>query len=323
MPLIKELQHSINKSLEYIELPKYPKRIHEPMRYFIDLGGKRIRPILTLLAAEIYDVPKDQSMFAALAIELFHNFTLLHDDLMDASSLRRGQATVHKKWNSSVAILSGDAMLISAYQVLSESESASLPELLKAFNRTAMEVCQGQQLDMDYEEEQSLTIDEYINMIRLKTAVLLGLALRFGGVIGNASEEDKSKLESFGVNIGIAFQLQDDLLDVYGNTQHFGKEIGKDILANKKTFLMLHALKMAKNDNLKQLNYWLSTNDNPKEKVDAITNIYNQLNIHELTIKEMNKYSEKAYESLSELSVPEEKTQTLKKLAEGLLTRKN
>ena len=323
MNLIKELQVAIDQALEEVELPSYPSRLNKPMRYFTDLGGKRIRPILTLLAAKMYGVHSDKSMSAALAIELFHNFTLIHDDLMDESRIRRGKATVHEKWNSSVAILSGDAMLITAYQVLSQHKSTLLPDLLKAFNTTAIEVCQGQQLDMDYEEEDNLSVDEYIRMIRLKTAVLLGLALKFGGIIGEASQEDKSKLENFGVNIGIAFQLQDDLLDVYGNTKQFGKEIGRDILANKKTFLMLCALKMAKNDQLKQLKYWISTHDKPEEKVKAVTSIYNDLNIYELTVKQMNAYSEKAYDALNDLSISEEKKQPLRKLAESLLTRVN
>lgn len=321
MHLIKDYQDAINKGLTNIKYPKYPEKLYDPIRYFTALGGKRIRPVLTLIAAEMFDYPLGKSLPAALAIEIFHNFTLLHDDIMDKAPLRRGKETVHEKWNSSVAILSGDAMLITAYQLLAECPPAVLPEALKVFNAVAIEVCQGQQLDMDYEEQDQVSIDEYINMIRLKTAVLLGAALKLGALISGAPASDADHLERFGVNVGIAFQLQDDLLDVYGETHTFGKEIGGDILANKKTFLMLNALSLAENDQAETLQHWINRTDEPQQKIQEITKCYNQLDIPVLTMNEMRNYSEKAYHALDQVALPLAKKELLKHLAESLLLR--
>lgn len=321
MHLIKSYQDVINKGLKAVYYPEYPKRLYDPIRYFMDIGGKRIRPVLTLLAAELYDCPIEKSLNTALAIELFHNFTLMHDDLMDNASLRRGKATIHEKWNPSVAILSGDTMLISAYQLLIQNDVTVLPQLLETFNNVAMEVCQGQQLDMDYEERNSVSIDEYINMIRLKTAVLLGAALKMGAIVSGAPMDAANHLDEFGVNVGIAFQLQDDLLDVYGNVHEFGKEIGGDIIANKKTFLMLKAIELAEAENAALLQKWIPMSNHDKEKVKNVTQVYDELGIQELTISKMRYYSDKAYHALNKIDVPEKKKKTLKQLTESLLVR--
>ena len=321
MHLIKDYQEVINKGLNSIYYPEQPEKLYDPIRYFMRIGGKRIRPVLTLLAAEMHDCPIEKSLDTALAIELFHNFTLMHDDIMDNASLRRGQSTVHEKWNNSIAILSGDAMLISAYQLLTKNNSTVLPELLEVFNNVALEVCQGQQYDMDYEDSSDISIDDYIHMIRLKTAVLLGAALKMGAIVSGAPSVSADHLEQFGINVGIAFQLQDDLLDVYGEVLEFGKQIGGDILANKKTFLMLKAIELAKDEDAKQLQKWMHKTSEPKEKIREITRIYNKLGIQELTISEMHFYSKKAHDALNKVDIPESKKETLKLLTESLLLR--
>lgn len=321
MYLIKSYQDSINKGLNNISYPEHPERLYEPIRYFIDMGGKRIRPVLTLLAAEMYDYSIEKSLNAALAIELFHNFTLLHDDIMDNASLRRGKSTVHEKWNASIAILSGDTMLISAYQLLTQNDPIVLPQLFTAFNNVAIEVCQGQQFDMDYEEKSTISVDEYVNMIRLKTAVLLGAALKIGAIVSGAPTDSVNRLEQFGINLGIAFQLQDDLLDVYGKVHEFGKIIGGDIIANKKTFLMVKAIELAKGENAKLLQKWINISTEPQEKIKNITRIYNDLGIQELTISKMRFYSDKAYDELDRIDLPGSKKETLKQLTESLLVR--
>lgn len=321
MHLIKAYQKAINKGLRSVSYPQHPERLYDPIRYFIDIGGKRIRPVLTLLAAEMYGCSIEKSLNTALAIELFHNFTLMHDDFMDNASLRRGKATIHEKWSPSIAILSGDTMLISAYQLLAQNDSIALPQLLETFNTVAIEVCQGQQLDMDYEEKSNVSINEYINMIRLKTAVLLGAALKMGAIVSGAPVNEASHLEQFGINVGIAFQLQDDLLDVYGKVHEFGKEIGGDIIANKKTFLMLKAIELADGENEELLQKWIPINNQDKEKIEKITQVYNELGIQELTMSEMRFYSDKAYDALDKVDLPESKKKTLKQLTESLLVR--
>jgi geranylgeranyl diphosphate synthase type II len=321
MHLIKDYQEAINKGLNTISYPERPEKLYDPIRYFIKLGGKRIRPVLTLLAAEMYDCPIEKSLNTALAIELFHNFTLMHDDIMDNASLRRGKSTVHEKWNNSIAILSGDATLISAYQLLTNNDPKVLPQLLKVFNDVAIEVCQGQQYDMDYEDRSNISIDDYINMIRLKTAVLLGAALKLGAIVSGAPSASADHLQEFGINVGIAFQLQDDLLDVYGKELEFGKHIGGDIIANKKTFLMLKAIELAKGEDAQQLQKWISKADEPEKKIREVTQLYNKLGIQELTMNKMHFYSKKAHGALDKVDLPESKKGTLKSLTESLLLR--
>lgn len=321
MHLIKPYQAAINKALSTVSFPEHPQKLYDPIRYFIKIGGKRIRPVLTLLAAEMYDYSIEDSLNTALAIELFHNFTLIHDDLMDNASLRRGQSTIHTKWNPSIAILSGDATLITAYQLLCRNKSTALPQLLDTFNQVAIDVCQGQQLDMDYAKKNNVSINEYINMIKLKTAVLLGAALKMGAIIGDAPKSSTTLIEQFGVNVGIAFQLQDDLLDVYGNVNEFGKEIGGDIIANKKTFLLLKAIELAEGKNAELLQQWIAINDHSEEKIRVITQIYNELGIEHLTMKEMHHYSNKAFQFLEKIDVADSKKEPLKQLAKSLLIR--
>ncbi|RYE51161.1 MAG: polyprenyl synthetase family protein, partial [Sphingobacteriales bacterium] len=240
-----ELQDIIEKAIQKINYPPHPKRLYDPISYIMGLGGKRIRPVLVLMAAELFTDLLDQPVHAAMAIETFHNFTLIHDDIMDKAPLRRGKETVHEKWGVNNAILSGDVMMVEANKQLAKLNSSVLKTALDTFNDTAQGVCQGQQLDMEFEEREDVKISEYIEMIRLKTAVLLGGAMKLGAEVGGSSKEDAANLYFYGENLGIAFQLQDDILDVYANPEKFGKQIGGDIIANKKTWLMLQALKQA------------------------------------------------------------------------------
>jgi geranylgeranyl diphosphate synthase type II len=287
-------------------------------------GGKRIRPLLTLMGCELFGGDIEKALYPAVGIEIFHNFTLLHDDIMDKAPIRRGQPTVYKKWTENIAILSGDAMFAVAYDFLTRTDSKDVQRIIQAFNRVAIGVCEGQQYDLDFETQDKVTIPEYINMIRLKTSVLIGGALEIGGIIGNASDSDLKQLYAFGENIGLAFQLQDDWLDVYSDVEKFGKVHGGDIAVNKKTFLYLKALELANNEQSKHLkHYFSSTGFDDKEKFNAILSIYNELNISEHTKSEMHKYQDFAMTALSQISVSELAKQPLKQLAESLLTRQN
>lgn len=275
-----------------------PKNLYEPILYILQLGGKRLRPVLTLMTAEIFGTPYKKALDAALAVEVFHNFSLVHDDIMDAAPLRRGKATVHEKWDVNTGILSGDAMLIIAYQLFENYDGTTFRELAKLFSKTAIEVCEGQQLDMDFEVRDDVSIDEYIHMISLKTAVLLAACLKIGAVIGGASTEDAQRLYDFGLNAGIAFQLQDDILDVYGESKKVGKQKGGDIIANKKTYLLLKAQELATATTETDLNNWLQESGNDSEKVSAITEIYHQLNVRKLAEEKMWMYYRKGIDSL-------------------------
>src|SRR5690606_18933809 len=290
--------------------------------YLLALGGKRIRPALTLLAAGMFGCKPEQSLPTALAIELFHNFSLMHDDIMDKAPLRRGKPTVHEKWNTSAAILSGDVMLIESYKFIADNDAADLPEILALFNKTAGEVCIGQQLDMEYEKSDLVEIEDYLEMIRLKTAVLLGAALQLGAIVAKASEENGQLLYQFGENLGIAFQLQDDFLDVYGDASLFGKQIGGDILENKKTYMLLKALEMADREDKKELEHWIASTDYQREdKIAAIIRIYNKLDITSHLQHEMNRYTEKAFSALNLMEVSDESKASLRSLAHSLLVR--
>ena len=250
---LKKYTALIDEELGKIGLPNSPEQLYDPLRYFLKLGGKRIRPMLTLLSAELFGSTAANAMPQALCIEVFHNFTLIHDDIMDEAPLRRNQQTVHEKWNRDVAILSGDVLMIKAYQLLGEIEPRLLPAAFELFNRTAIEVCEGQQMDMDFEERSDVSIDEYIEMIRLKTSVLLGCALEIGSIVAEASDKDRAAIYDFGQHIGIAFQIQDDILDLYADPDKFGKQVGGDVIANKKTLLHLTALKNATKEQLEVL----------------------------------------------------------------------
>lgn len=248
----------VNTSLEELSWEREPQGLYAPIAYTLSLGGKRVRPALTLMACNLFSDDLTPAIQPALGIEIFHNFTLLHDDIMDKADIRRGKPTVHKYWNENTAILSGDIMQILAYVLISEAPAAHLKKVLDVFSRTAIEVCEGQQYDMDFENRETVDADAYLEMIRLKTAVLLGCSLYIGAIIGGANENDARNLYQFGVNIGIAFQLKDDLLDVYGNEENFGKKVGGDILCNKKTFLLIHAKKLAEGKIKLELNGWLN-----------------------------------------------------------------
>jgi geranylgeranyl diphosphate synthase, type II len=319
---IKEIQALVNKEIETRKIGREPFSLYDPINYTLSNGGKRIRPILTLMACNLFSEKIDQAIDAALAIEIFHNFTLLHDDIMDKAEIRRGKPTVHKKWNENTAILSGDAMFIKSYDFLFETQTVKFKEILQVFNNTALEVCEGQQYDMEFETRKDVSEKEYLRMIELKTSVLLAAALKIGAIIGGANEKDADLLYDFGRNIGLAFQLQDDLLDVYGDTKTFGKEIGGDIVANKKTFLLIKAKQLAAKDDKEMLEKFLNDqNISRTEKVLQVTSIYNKLGIKKLTEEIISKYNIRAMDQLQKVSLPNERKSELVKLAESLLKR--
>jgi geranylgeranyl diphosphate synthase type II len=317
-------QQQIELALEEKNYGSNPKELYEPISYIMSLGGKRMRPVLVLMACDFFDGDTSKAIHPSLAIELFHNFTLVHDDIMDKAPLRRNQPTVHEKWNGNIAILSGDAMMVKAYQELCKADTTILPKLLDIFSETALKVCEGQQFDMNYETSSKVSIPQYIKMIELKTAVLLGGALKIGAVIGGAVEEDAERIYNFGKHIGIAFQLQDDILDVYADTEKFGKQKGGDIISNKKTYLLLKALEIAEGNRYmkEELQQWIHAPQfNPTEKVEAITNIYNFLNVKELAQKEMQKQYGLALTFLKDIPVNETKKQALIDFADSLMVR--
>ena len=289
MTQLQSLQDQFNLALETLELPSEPKLLYEPVSYTLSNGGKRMRPLLVLMGCKVFSEDVSQAIHPAIGIEIFHNFTLLHDDIMDNAPIRRGKPSVHNKWNNNIAILSGDAMMILAYQELCKTDASVLSQILEVFNKTALEVCEGQQLDMDFETSETVSIADYINMIRLKTAVVLGGGLKVGSIIGKADAEQANLLYQFGLNTGIAFQLQDDILDIYGESHKVGKQKGGDIISSKKTFLLLKALELAEGEQAKDLRKWLNS-DAETEKVNAITEIYDQLGIRKLAEERMWQY---------------------------------
>ncbi|MNJ98866.1 (2E,6E)-farnesyl diphosphate synthase [compost metagenome] len=315
-----QLQEVIENAVQNINYPAHPERLYEPIRYIMSLGGKRIRPVLTLMAADLFKGDISTAMPAALAIETFHNFTLIHDDIMDNAPLRRGKQTVHEKWGVNNAILSGDVMMVEANKQLSMLDSSVLKDALNTFNTTAQGVCEGQQLDMEFEERQVVSITDYINMIRLKTAVLLGGAMKLGAQVAGASATEAEQLYEFGENLGIAFQLQDDILDVYGDPEKFGKQVGGDIIANKKTLLLLKLKELANESDLMELEQQ-SVNKDHTDKIRNTTALYDDYNIRELANVEMRKYSDKAFSALTSLKIDEERKTELFKLAALLMNR--
>ncbi len=316
-----ELFKIFNDKLEKLDFGKTPNRLYDPIYYSINVGGKRIRPILCMLAAEMFDDTYQSAIDTALGIEIFHNFTLLHDDMMDNADLRRGKPVVHVKWNENIALLSGDAMSVIAYKYVAETKQ-NLKPILDTFSDTALKICEGQQYDMDFETQDEVTADEYLKMINLKTAVLLAASLKIGAMAVNAPKEDCEKLYEFGRLLGMAFQLQDDLLDVFGNVEKFGKKIGGDIAANKKTYLLIKTLETAKGKVKNELDYWLSQTSFDKEKkIAAVKTIYENLNIKELSVKLMNKYFDKAFKLLDEINIPTEKKKNMLEFTESLKTR--
>lgn len=319
---VNDYQVYIESFLHEYQLPDQPKNLYDPIRYFLKIGGKRMRPVLALMGAEMFCADYTVAKHAALSVELFHNFTLIHDDIMDAAPLRRGRETVHTKWNSNIGILSGDTLLIEAYQQLTAYPPVILAQLLPLFNQTAKEVCEGQQMDMDFEDESIVEIDAYIKMIAYKTAVLLGCSLKMGAIVGAASEDDAQDLYEFGLNLGIAFQIQDDILDVYADQNKFGKQVGGDIIANKKTYLLLRAYQDANPDQLDRLNK-LITESNSDAKVTGVKSIYNELSIRDKATEQMNAFHTIAMGKLDHLGVSDQKKVPLRALAEFLLGREH
>ena len=301
---------------------KQPRELYDPENYILSLGGKRIRPLLALIACDLFDKNPAHSLNAALSVELFHNFSLIHDDILDKAPVRRGMPTVHSKWNSDIAILSGDVMLVKAFDVLKHYESAKLSALLPLFTKTSVEVCEGQQYDMNFETRENVSVDEYIQMITYKTAVLLGCSLKMGAICADASEENGSHLYEFGKHLGIAFQLMDDVLDAYADDEKFGKQVGGDIIANKKTFLLLKAFELASAEQKQALNTLLSEKDSSK-KVKGVLDIYNQLNIKAISEKEADVHTCEAIKHLHAVNASESKKKGLEQLAMQLLNRES
>jgi geranylgeranyl diphosphate synthase type II len=322
MKTFDEILQIVNTGIKNIDRPKEPQNLYQPIDYVLSLGGKRLRPALLLMAYNLYADDVETAIYPALGIEIFHNFTLLHDDIMDKADIRRGKPTVHKKWSDNTAILSGDVMQIEAYEYIAKTPEKYLKMVLDLFSKMAKEICEGQQYDMQFESSEQVAADDYIEMIRLKTAVLLGTSLKIGAVIAGAPEKDADLLYSFGINVGLAFQLKDDLLDVYGNEADFGKKIGGDILCNKKTYMLINALLLAEGETKKELYFWLQSSDNTQGKIEAVTKIYDKLKIKVLCEEKMQFFYQKALANLADLSVSDDKKQELRKLAEKLLDRK-
>lgn len=319
----------INQAIESLKWDKEPRGLYEPIEYALASGGKRVRPTLALLAAEtiingglLNGSVMDDVVPAALALEIFHNFTLLHDDVMDKAPVRRGRETVHVKWNENTAILSGDQMLIEAYKELAQVPAGKLPQVLKWFNEMATAICEGQQYDVDFEHASQVTIEDYMMMIEKKTSVLLAYAMKIGGYIAGANESQQEALYQYGLHLGLAFQIQDDILDVYGDPKTFGKKVGGDICANKKTFLLLTALESADAESRAELLQWMMATDRDEEKIAAVTEIYNKLGVREAGEVVMEEHTAIALEQLDKLP-QNDATETLRELAEKLATRKS
>jgi geranylgeranyl diphosphate synthase type II len=314
----------LNQEIEAFPFGEKPKELYEPIRYILSLGGKKLRPMLALMAYQLTKSDWETIVRPAAAVEVFHNFTLMHDDIMDNAPIRRGQATVHEKWNTNIAILSGDAMLVRAYDMLLEIDPNILPKVLQRFNKCAVEVCEGQQIDMNFESRTTVSVDEYIEMIRLKTAVLLGFSLELGGMLGGLEKSNIALLYDFGINLGIGFQLKDDLLDVFGDKTKFGKQVGGDILSNKKTFLLITALERATTEQKTKLDYWLKATDYDKEqKVAEVTTIFQELNLENLANQKITEYFDKCHTALNQLTVAEAKKGELKEFMDYLINREN
>lgn len=322
MRTISEYQYLISRHFESLKYQKEPSNLYEPIRYILSLGGKRLRPVLTLMATEVFDVDCQKALAAATAVEVFHNFSLIHDDIMDDAPLRRGNETVHEKWNINTGILSGDAMLILAYQYFEAYEPKIFQELAKLFSKTALEVCEGQQYDVDFETRDDVTISEYLKMIENKTAVLVAAAMKMGAIVAETTEENKNLIYDFGLNLGLAFQLQDDYLDAFGNPETFGKQVGGDIIENKKTYLYLKAMEFASANDKEQLLHLFSfqSSDNT-DKINSVKKIFNQTGSSEATQKAIENYTFKALETLAKMNIDNDKKAILKAFAENLMSR--
>jgi geranylgeranyl diphosphate synthase type II len=322
MRTISEYQDLISRHFDSIKYQKEPNNLYEPIRYILSLGGKRLRPVLTLMATEVFDVDCQKALAAATAVEVFHNFSLIHDDIMDDAPLRRGNETVHEKWNINTGILSGDAMLILAYQYFEAYEPKIFQELAKLFSKTALEVCEGQQYDVDFETRDDVTIPEYLKMIEYKTAVLVAAAMKMGAIVAETTEENKNLIYDFGLNLGLAFQLQDDYLDAFGNPETFGKQVGGDIIENKKTYLYLKAMEFASaNEKEQLLNLFSFQSSDNTDKINSVKGIFNQTGASAATQKAIENYTFKALETLAKMNIGNDKKAILKAFAENLMSR--
>ena len=323
MHSIYQYQEFISDYLESEYHDKQPHNLYHPIHYILGLGGKRMRPVLTLMSAEVFDADYKKALPAALAVEVFHNFSLVHDDIMDDAPLRRGNETVHEKWNLNTAILSGDAMLILAYQYFEKYNSDIFRKLAQLFSKTALEVCEGQQYDVDFETRDDVTIPEYLKMIEYKTAVLVAAAMKMGAIVSETSEENAEFIYDFGLNLGLAFQLQDDYLDAFGNPETFGKQVGGDIIENKKTYLYLKAMEFSNANQKEQLQHLFSIHPSDNsDKIETIKEIFNSTGASKATQQAIQDYTLKAFATLQKISIDNEKKEKLQSFGENLMGRK-
>ena len=319
-----QLLEKVNQALDHLAYDRQPQGLYAPIKYELSLGGKRLRPVLMLLTYNMYKEDVENILMQALGLEIYHNFTLLHDDVMDRADVRRGKPCVHKVWNDNTAILSGDTMIVDSFIRMQQCDPAHLPDVMDVFSRTALEISEGQQYDMEFESRNDVKEEEYLEMIRLKTSVLLACAVKIGALLGDATNEDAALLYDFGERIGLAFQLQDDYLDVYGDFAVFGKRIGGDILCNKKTYLLIKAFEHANEEQRKELESWISrTEYAPQEKIDAVTRLYNEIGVRELCDQKINMFFQLAEQSLQKVSLPWEKKSQLWNYALQLMSRKS
>lgn len=322
MHSIVQYQEIISQHFSDFTISKKPDNLYDPIRYILSLGGKRMRPVLTLMSAEVFDADFSKAINAATAVEVFHNFSLIHDDIMDDAPLRRGNQTVHEKWSINTGILSGDAMLILAYQFFESYEPKVFRELAKLFSKTALEVCEGQQYDVDFETRDDVSILEYLKMIEYKTAVLVAAAMKMGAIVAETSEENANLIYDFGLNLGIAFQIQDDYLDAFGNPETFGKQVGGDIIENKKTFLYIKALEFANPTDKEQLLqlFSIQPNDNAA-KIELVKEIFNSSGASQATQQVIKDYTFEAFKTLEKIAISDDKKQVLKRFGESLMNR--
>ena len=318
-----EILNMVNSFIDQLSYNRRPASLYDPIKYVLSLGGKRIRPVLMLLAYNLYKEDPESILMPAVGLETYHNYTLLHDDLMDNADLRRGHETVHKRWDANKAILSGDSMLVLAYQRMQQCDARYLKAVLDVFTETALEIGEGQEYDMTFETRNDVTEDEYIEMIRLKTSVLLACAVKIGAILADASDEDIKNLYKFGEQLGLAFQLQDDLLDVYGDPKVFGKAIGGDITSNKKTYMLINAVNRANDSQRAELMHWITATEfNREEKVRAVTALYDQIGIRQLCEQKINYYFDECRKYLAKVSVGDERKQMLLDYTDEMMKRK-
>ena len=320
----KEILTKVNEFIDQLPYERKPQSLYDPIKYVLSIGGKRVRPVLMLLAYNMYKEDPERILMPACALETYHNYTLLHDDLMDNADVRRGVPTVHRKWDANTAILSGDSMLVLAYHRMLQCDADKQPEVMSLFTETALEIGEGQQYDMEFENRDDVTEEEYIEMIRLKTSVLLACAMKIGGILAGASAEDADNLYKFGEQVGLAFQLQDDLLDVYGDPKVFGKAVGGDITCNKKTYMLINAFQRANSEQRAELERWVSAKDfDRQEKVAAVTEIYNQIGIRHICEEKINYYFEESKKYLAKINVADERKQTLLQYTAEMMKRES